>query len=280
MKIRKVGSGGLQPEIRCGGKAAVQQMHQDFLGGFKRAIIAAGGFHEQLLGEHGLHHAKCFLRHRAQAAARVHADQIAQPHAGTDQQREPPLMIAVFDLNIIRFALGEQRAFADERARFIGDLPHPHGAVEQRIGKTLRTIMRRDAKRIVQHQQGAVQQPARIARQQAHIILREEIRKQRICAGKDQRFHFNTPLFIVLSAQWIPSKLYPESIAGARKKSKIVYAIGKEMKAEAPRTDCANGFRPGAARDERTGDGEHESCIHHKRKSPPEFLSGFQMALT
>ena len=64
------------------------------------------------------------------------------------------------------------------------------------------------------------------------------------------------------------------------KKSKIVYAIGKEMKAAAPETDCANGFRPDAARDERTGDGGHRSCIRHKRTIPPEFLSGFQMALT
>ena len=52
------------------------------------------------------------------------------------------------------------------------------------------------------------------------------------------------------------------------------------MKAAATETDCANGFRPGAARDERTDDGETRSCIRHKRTIPPEFLSGFQMALT
>ena len=157
MKIGQVRFSGLQTEIGGGGKATVQQVHQNFLCGFEGSFLLPR-FHQQLLGQHGFHRSENALRNCLQMLVQIHADEIAVPYAGADQRSEAPTKRRTRQINIVRLTGGNARVFADNRAGLVGDLSQLDGFVKQRIGKTVRLIMRQYVKGIVQHQQRAVHQ--------------------------------------------------------------------------------------------------------------------------
>ena len=126
MKIRKVGAGRLKLEVSGGGKAAVQQAHEDVLRHFEGLILAAH-LHEQLLGKDTLHQLPGMRRDLLQMPVYVHADQAAKAHARADEGRKAPPVRAVRQLDIVRPARREHRVFADDHAGFIGDLAAAHG---------------------------------------------------------------------------------------------------------------------------------------------------------
>ena len=101
MEVHQICSRNLQPEIRCGRKAAVQQMPENILRRFKRLILPAG-FNEQLLGLNLFHSAPRLCWYFFQMSVRIDADQIAQPHARADERREAAAICAALQLDIVR----------------------------------------------------------------------------------------------------------------------------------------------------------------------------------
>ena len=87
MKICKVCTYGLKPEIGGGRKSAVEQVHQDVFRRLKRLVLAAG-FDEKLLCQDQLNLPPDFRRDILQVAVRIHADKVSEPDARTDQRCE------------------------------------------------------------------------------------------------------------------------------------------------------------------------------------------------
>ena len=160
MEVHQICSRNLQPEIRCGRKAAVQQMPENILRRFKRLILPAG-LDEKLLGQNLLHGIPCLRRDFFQMPVRVDADQIPQPHARTDERGKAAAIRAVCKLDAVRRSCGQGWTSADDRACLIGDLAAAHRRLKHRIGKPQRQMVRGNMKRIVQHQKRTAQQRAR-----------------------------------------------------------------------------------------------------------------------
>ena len=89
MEVHQICSRNLQPEIRCGRKAAVQQMHEYVLCGLKGLVLPAG-LHKQLLGEDTLHQFPCLSGNFFQMSVRVHADEAAKLDPRAGKERKPP----------------------------------------------------------------------------------------------------------------------------------------------------------------------------------------------
>lgn len=134
MEVHQICSRNLQPEIRCGRKAAVQQMPENILCRFKRLILAAC-LDKKLLCQDLLHGIPCLRWNSLQMAVRVDADQIPQPHARTDERGKAAAIRAVCKLDAVRRSCGQGWTSADDRACLIGDLAAAHRRLKHRIGK-------------------------------------------------------------------------------------------------------------------------------------------------
>ena len=164
MEVCKIRPRNLQPEIRRGRKAAVQQMPENILRRFKRLILPAG-LDKKLLCQDLLHGIPCLRRNFLQMAVRVDADQIPQPHARADERGKAAAVRTVCKLDAVCRSCGQGWASADDRTCLISDLAAAHRRLKNCVGKPQRHMVRGNMKRIVQHQKRTAQQRARAFRE-------------------------------------------------------------------------------------------------------------------
>ena len=177
VKVRKVGAGGLEAEVGGGGEYAVQKVHQNVLGGFKRFVLPAG-FDEKLFGKQQVDLPPGLCRNPGQVPVRIHADKVAQPDAAADQRCETPAEGTALRGDEVRVSCRERGTFADDGTDLVGDGTLCHGVPEQRITEICRAEIRRDAEGVVKHEQRAAQIGAGIRRQFFQVVLFKKFREQ------------------------------------------------------------------------------------------------------
>ena len=155
MKIRQIGCGCLQTEIRLCGKSAVQKMLQNFLRGIKKLVLP-GIFHKELFGQDRFNGPECLIRYRADMSVDIDADQITQTDAGTEQRREAAREGTVVQRHADRMTGGDLVIGTDHRAGFIGDLAVADGIVKDFVAKIRGSGMRDDVKGFIYDHQRAV----------------------------------------------------------------------------------------------------------------------------
>lgn len=141
----------------------------------------SAGFDERLLCQNLLDRIPCFRWDVLQMVIYIYTNKITQPHAGADKRRKTASVFTAVQLHIVCFPGRQRITLADNRTGFIGDLPLPNCLLKKRIGKTERSVMRRNMKSIVQYQKWTFQQRASINRQCFQIVLCKKLCQKYIC---------------------------------------------------------------------------------------------------